>query len=257
MTRPLCAGSLILGVVMVAAAPVLAAEDEAVKQAVSRGVAHLRGLQAPHGSWPTASPGATALVGLTLLECDVPATDPAVQHAATHLRKVWTDINDLHTTYALALTLLFFDRLGDPADIPIIQALGVRILGGQNTLGGWSYQCPELTKEEVRKLKSLAERQAELKADGQIPKAGTHTPRSRVELPREIRRLLTEFERKGPMKPGSLDAAAGGGGDNSNTQFAIIALWAARRQGVPVDKALANAATRFRTTQHPDGGWGY
>ena len=253
MTRPLCAALFVLGAVMVAAAPVPAAEDEAV----SRGVAHLRGLQAPDGSWPTASPGAAALVGLTLLECDVPATDPAVQHAATYLRKVWTDINDLHTTYALALTLLFFDRLGDPADMPIIQALGVRLLGGQNALGGWSYQCPELTKEEVRKLRSLAERQAELKADGQIPKAGTHLPRSRAELPREIRRLLTEFERKGPMKPGILDAAAGGGGDNSNTQFAVIALWAARRQGVPVDKALANTATRFRTTQHPDGGWGY
>src|SRR5437870_11462821 len=101
MTRPRCAALLVLGAVMVAASPVLAAEDEAVKQAVSRGVAHLRGLQAPHGSWPTASPGATALVGLTLLECDVPATDPAVQPAAPHLRKVSTDIYDLHTTCAL------------------------------------------------------------------------------------------------------------------------------------------------------------
>ena len=59
MTRPLCAALFVLGAVMVAAAPVPAAEDEAV----SRGVAHLRGLQAPDGSWPTASPGAAALVG--------------------------------------------------------------------------------------------------------------------------------------------------------------------------------------------------
>jgi hypothetical protein len=46
-------------------------------------------------------------------------------------------------------------------------------------------------------------------------------------------------------------------GDNSNTQFAILALWVARRYGIPADAALARVDTRFRTSQHADGGWGY
>jgi hypothetical protein len=45
--------------------------------------------------------------------------------------------------------------------------------------------------------------------------------------------------------------------DNSNSQFALLALWAARRRGLPVAPALARLARHFRTTQHPDGSWTY
>jgi hypothetical protein len=45
--------------------------------------------------------------------------------------------------------------------------------------------------------------------------------------------------------------------DNSNTQFAIIALLIARRHGANVDAALKLAEQRFRQTQHTDGGWSY
>jgi hypothetical protein len=45
--------------------------------------------------------------------------------------------------------------------------------------------------------------------------------------------------------------------DNSNTQFAVLALWAARRHGVPVERALALVVRRFRNSQKPTGGWGY
>ncbi len=48
-----------------------------------------------------------------------------------------------------------------------------------------------------------------------------------------------------------------GSGDNSNTQFAILALWAARRHGVPTEQAILAAYERFVTSQHNDGGWGY
>lgn len=46
-------------------------------------------------------------------------------------------------------------------------------------------------------------------------------------------------------------------GDNSNTQFAILALWAARRHDVPTDQALLAAYQRFMISQNGDGGWGY
>jgi hypothetical protein len=45
--------------------------------------------------------------------------------------------------------------------------------------------------------------------------------------------------------------------DNSNTQFAMLALWVARRYGMPVDRALVGTELRFRQTQHKNGGWSY
>jgi hypothetical protein len=45
--------------------------------------------------------------------------------------------------------------------------------------------------------------------------------------------------------------------DNSNSQFALLALWAARRHDVPTERSLALAEDRYRGSQHDDGGWGY
>jgi hypothetical protein len=45
--------------------------------------------------------------------------------------------------------------------------------------------------------------------------------------------------------------------DNSLTQFAILALWAAKKHGVPTDRSLAMAAARFRACQNADGSWHY
>jgi hypothetical protein len=48
-----------------------------------------------------------------------------------------------------------------------------------------------------------------------------------------------------------------GAGDNSNTQFALLALWAARRYDVPSDQALLASYQRFIKSQNTEGGWGY
>lgn len=45
--------------------------------------------------------------------------------------------------------------------------------------------------------------------------------------------------------------------DNSNTQFAMLALWAARRHDVPTEQALLLAEQRFIGSQNGNGGWGY
>lgn len=50
---------------------------------------------------------------------------------------------------------------------------------------------------------------------------------------------------------------ANGGGDNSNTQFALLALWAARRHDIPSEQAIMAAYQRFVVSQTRDGGWGY
>ncbi len=47
-------------------------------------------------------------------------------------------------------------------------------------------------------------------------------------------------------------------GDNSNTQFALLALHVAARKGFPVPKAVwRRSYEHFRTTLRKDGGWGY
>jgi hypothetical protein len=48
-----------------------------------------------------------------------------------------------------------------------------------------------------------------------------------------------------------------GNGDNSNTQFALLALWAARRHEVITDQALLASYQRFIASQNFDNGWGY
>lgn len=50
---------------------------------------------------------------------------------------------------------------------------------------------------------------------------------------------------------------AGGRGDNSNTQFAVLGLWVARRHGADVDQQLATAGRYFQQTMSQSTGWGY
>lgn len=51
---------------------------------------------------------------------------------------------------------------------------------------------------------------------------------------------------------------AAGGGDNSNTQFALLGLHEAAKAGVKIPKEVwARSAQHFETSQRTDGGWGY
>src|SRR4051812_47099744 len=45
--------------------------------------------------------------------------------------------------------------------------------------------------------------------------------------------------------------------DGSNTQFAILALWAAQRHGVPVKRSLDLIVRRYDTSPNAGGTWGY
>lgn len=46
--------------------------------------------------------------------------------------------------------------------------------------------------------------------------------------------------------------------DNSNSQMAVLGVWAAARRGIPVPKAFWRLVeTHWRSTQQPDGGWAY
>lgn len=252
MSRRAWVGGPLLSLAAILATTAYAADKQAIQQAIARGVAYLKQGQGIDGSWPHAhTAGATALVGLTLLECGVPAADPAVQRAAVYLRSASLTLTH---TYSLALCNMFFDRLGDPADVPLIESITVRLMFGQSSLGGWTYQCPGLPDEEFRRLSTHVNRQAELVARRAPPK-GPPPTRTPNDLPREIREQLGRITSLPQGNPGV--AALLNRDDNSNTQFAILGLWVSRRHGLPVDPALTRAERHFRRTQNANGGWGY
>jgi hypothetical protein len=208
-----CAFAILLGLLSQAAR---AADQQAVDQAIKRGVAYLK-RSGSGGAWTCQSHdlGATALAGLTLLECDLPPVDPVLQRVTTYLRN---NARAEMATYDQALAILYFDRLGKPEDEPVLRLLTARLIQGQNTLGGWSYACP-----------------VEAAGSPGAPAVG----------------LLSNLS---PPRPGLLNSTCG---DNSNTQFATLALWVSRRHQLPADQALAAVAQRFHSSQNVDGGWGY
>jgi hypothetical protein len=127
----------------------------------------------------------------------------------------------LGRTYPVSLAIMFLDRYGSEADKPLIRQLGVRLAASQfQPNGAWGYESPVLSgPQHADWLRLLA-----------------------------ARRRQANF---GAYQGNGL------GGDNSNTQFAILALWIARRHGVPVEHPLALTEWRFRSTQGDDGGWSY
>src|SRR5438067_264512 len=141
MGRMLGVGALAAGALVLAGSGARAVEQAEVNRAIERGVSALKKLQGADGTWPHSSykTGATALAGLALLECDVPADDKAVGKAAAVVRQASATET---STYAIALSILFLDRLDDPADTPLIESLTVRLMAGQGASGGWTYTCP-------------------------------------------------------------------------------------------------------------------
>jgi hypothetical protein len=275
MHRFLWLAALSLGV-MLGAMPALGADRPPhIQRAINRGVVFLKANQgADDGQWHFTSAanvflwqnvGATALAGLTLLECDVPANDPSIQRAAQVVREAsMTQVQ----TYSLSLSIMFLDRLGEEADVPLIQSMTVRLLGGQKAAGGWTYQCPSISADEVRRLTDQLKRQNELHGGKEPPKKKDPDQGAKRELPKEIQNQLRNITPPVAQPMQQPVVGAGGGdnallamsgveGDNSNTQFAALALWVARRNGMPVEEALLRVEKRFRNAQHPDGGWTY
>jgi hypothetical protein len=198
-----------------------------VNQAIDRGVAYLR------RDWcqPKAYQNYLGLLGLTLLECGVPRTDPAVRRLADLVRAQ----RDLDATYELSQAILFLDQLGDPNDDGIIRTFAQRLLEGQSDSGSWGYTC--------------GWRPANLPAGGNLPPL----PDNSSTQPG----LLGVWAAK---RYATVVTTLGGGwqalhSDNCNTQFAVLGLWVAQRHGVSVGKALRLNAQYFRKSQGDDGSW--
>jgi hypothetical protein len=244
--RPLPVLALLLGF-FAFTWPAPAVEKEAIDVAVARGVAFVRQDQQPNGTWGTVQIGITSLNALTLLECGIPPDEQGIQKAAAAIRKASVGTIE---TYSLALNILFLDRLGEPSDVPLIESMVVRLLAGQHADGAWDYNCPNISAAEIKRLSMHLQQQNELIGRRTLPD-GKEQPKKRTaqDLPKEIQQQLAVI--------GRLPPAPGIQTDNSNTQFATLALWVARKHGLPVDKALGRVEAHFRGTQNAEGGWGY
>jgi hypothetical protein len=202
------------------------AEQRRIDDAIALGVWFLKDRALPAGGWNDTLPvGHASLAGLTLLECGVPASDAVVQNAAKVVRTRIDQLGTNYDTYQRALAILFLDRLGEYRDRDLIRYLAVCLISGQHpTIGAWHYNDFALDKKEVPKvLAALADRKQSL-ADWHRTAVKGDTPDNWWN-----------------------------GWDNSNTQFALLALWVARRHGVPIDKCVALAEKHFRDTQLPSG----
>ncbi len=243
VARSALANSVVICLLLTARLTAAAIPEELINRATERGVAALRKMQAPDGSFSGASYGSgpTSLAALAWLECGVSPADEQVRKAVTVVRN---DCPAMNRTYQLALAIMLLDRLGDRLDEPIIHILTVRLLESQTPMGGWSYKNGDVPAEEAAKLRALIDRR-ELKtvpSDSTAPDGTTVAP--------EIIERLKRLEKRSPS------ANEGVLVDNSNTQFAILGAWIGRRHGIPTDAALRRAERYFRATQ--DGGrWPY
>ena len=190
--------------------------EKRVNRAIDRGVAYL---QKNHNNHPQYR-NYLGLLGLTLLECGIPADDPSVQQIAALFR---TQRRQITQTYELALAILFLDRLGDPRDRRLIYDFGQLLLFGQVKGGIWTYGC--LRDDPKRFMPAVP---VGVRADGRPVKVPANA-------------IINIFFR----------------GDNSNTQLALLGLWVAQRHGVPVRSALLAAEQHFRCTRLSDGSWTY
>src|SRR5262249_26262118 len=224
---------------------------------------YLKRLQQNSGEWRHSTIiGATALAALTLLECDVDKEDPGIKAAAQFLRR--SSANLTHT-YSIALIIMFLDRLGDDQDKPLLETLTIRLLNGQSPTGGWSYNCP-IGPQEARRLTGNVNE----KGDPDKKPAGADNQDNDGRLPpnlppaarQQLEKRQNQFAPAPPLNQPvvqPVNPVFRPEGDDSNTQFATLALRVARRQrfSLPVDKALALVEARFRASQNADGGWSY
>jgi hypothetical protein len=241
-----------------------AEDDERIRAAIEKGVVYLKEQHKPRDGYDGGKHGigSAALVGLALLESGVPADDAVIRNTTRFVRKKGLAEQKV---YELAVALMYLDRLGDPSDRYFIQLMAVRLMAGQAPTGGWSYMCgaPISATEETRMRTAF--KNAQLKS----PEAATQPPKDDSPKKNPKNGIPARNNEQGSLHPEIvrwarlIDTAANpdpllfAGGDNSNTQFAVLALWCARKHGVPCDAALVLAEKRFRTTQNNDAGWGY
>src|SRR5205807_2689 len=126
-------------------------------------------------------------------------------------------------------------------DAERIRKIGLQLIAGQGRGGGWNYHCEPLDPGRERQLLAVLRGQLRPPAPTafQANLLAAAPPDRALDLP-----VFAFQPDKGVVPP------ATGHEDNSLTQFALLALWAVRKHGIPVERSLAFAAARFRSSQN-------
>ena len=109
-----------------------------------------------------------------------------------------------------------------------------------------SFSSSASSKEQDGRSEKLLAKEIDLKA---LPRTLQNVPALQVVPGKEPKAQ--------EKKKGVDNNSKKGVDDNSNTQFAILGLWTARKHGVPMERALVLVERRFRSSQNADGSWGY
>ncbi len=197
-----------------------------VKQSIKRGLEYLRGRQTEKGNW--------AFERETPVP-DQPTATPKMQEDPTY---------NLGVTALVALAMLENGVL--PSDPSIQKAYNYVKDGAATNKHTYNLGLTILflTRMGSHADRPLIQRLARRLMGGQFD--GGDWP---YECP-----IDSDVE---SSRPGQQHMRKSGIGDNSNTQFAVLGLWAATRAGAQVDEALELVGKRFRGSQAESGGWDY
>ena len=157
--------------------------------------------------------------------------DAAVKKVAAYIRQ---EVPEMDRVYDLSLSVIFLNKLAEPGDEPLIESLAVRLLASQENKGGWEYGAEQPNGAERTRLAKLILDTEECAARALSSKTRPRTP---PEMAKDIARQLQA------ARLPSKDFL----GDNSNTQFAMMAVWVARRHGLPVQNCLSWLANVFKS----------
>ena len=198
-------------------------DADALKASIDKGLTYLKGLQQPDGSFelPPADTletsfklGYSSLATLTLLKCGVPPNDPSIQRAFQHLYTL-----ELRRTYSVSLLILCIEaRYAPPA----------KLLEGKKakayvTVARKVFR-KKANKADLGKLQECV--------NWLLSRRSTHHPGTW----------------RYPSKGEAVDQ------DNSNTQYAMLALKGARRLGANVPlSAFEQVADFFIAQQDATG----
>jgi hypothetical protein len=269
-------------------------EQEQVNKAIDRGVQWLKTHQHPNGSWG-GRVGLAALPALTLLECGVPADDIRVQKAAHHVRKALPNLNQTYDLALVILFLDRLADPADEKLIQTcaVRLVAGQTPGGgwtyqcpnlspaqesdlllvmQQTrpkssmdlfVGGTNGSAPPGFITQAPAAPPDKSIQGDSTESKLLPPDSTPPIDKKRTDPEAFKKALTRLPPnlsglpalQPPEKSHKMPGADGS--DNSNTQFAILGLSAAQRHNLPLERALALIVRRFRTSQWPNGRWGY
>ena len=194
---------------------------DVVDAAIARGVAYVRSEQDADGHW-TYSFNHDHALGITAL-AGLALLENGVEASDPAITRAGEVVKALASrsglTYDVSLAILFLARVqqGQSGSNDGLIRRLARRLEAGNNDGIWNYTLPVGQDEE-----------------GDSPSTRQTRPGSQRRRPR-----------------------SGAGGDNSNTQFALLGIWAAGRHGFDSNAALESIDGHFRSTHDANGRWGY